>query len=714
MISEEKTDEFAELYRQFLNEYAQASEGEKHAALYASGREAAEANYRKISEAKSRGQDITDLVLLGLLPHNNTKPHREEGAWIHVAPSITKDVRSWFEAKGWTNPGDWPQVAEAIFALVERCISNSRELETAITEFIELPYSKGFQTGMMTPILNALRPDDFILINSKSMKAINYLQVSDLSTSLNDYPQTNALGLESIAELSEVLLNSATPDLRQSDLFDMFSHWMVAVKKHQFGKAKRSARASGPSELADPFNHIFENFEQADQAFDLIEFAAKRLGVKGPGDPLEAFTYRRYEGKHAIHFVFGKWLILGFAGKGGRLVEVHIALFTGAVDFDAVDQVTFSRDEDEPSVSIYTFPADIVFPLDERTKEVFQETLDYVSGRFEGWVRSPHLKSSLSRLADAALDPEARRRLLTKGLPRDATPTGEKHGELEGIEFHEGFTLEQCAEETGLQVNLLESWVRAIHRKGQAIIYGPPGTGKTYVAERLAKHLVGGGDGIIELVQFHPAYAYEDFIQGIRPKPDEDGNLSYPLIPGRLLEFCEIASGGEGTCVLIVDEINRANLSRVFGELMYLLEYRDAEIPLASGGNFGIPSNVRIIGTMNTADRSIALVDHALRRRFAFLPLYPDFNILRLFHGRENTGFNVDPLIRVIERLNRQINDPNYSVGITYFLRPDIAQQLEDIWRMEIVPYLEEYFFDSQEKVADFKWGRIASEVLGG
>jgi 5-methylcytosine-specific restriction protein B len=190
--------------------------------------------------------------------------------------------------------------------------------------------------------------------------------------------------------------------------------------------------------------------------------------------------------------------------------------------------------------------------------------------------------------------------------------------EEEEVEHNPEYPLAQIAEETGFDKEMLDSWVRAIERKRQAIIYGPPGTGKTYIAELLARHLIGGNDGFMDIVQFHPAFAYEDFMQGIRPKPRPEGGLDYPMIKGRFLEFCEEARTRKGLSVLILDEINRANLARVFGELMYLLEYRDKDIPLAGGGRFKIPKNVRIIGTMNTADRSIALVDHALRRRFAF------------------------------------------------------------------------------------------------
>lgn len=272
------------------------------------------------------------------------------------------------------------------------------------------------------------------------------------------------------------------------------------------------------------------------------------------------------------------------------------------------------------------------------------------------------------------------------------------------------YSLATCVQETGLELATLERWVRAIERKGQAVLYGPPGTGKTYVAERMAKHLVGGGNGFVELVQFHPTYSYEDFIQGIRPKTRKDGGLDYPLVPGRFLEFCEKAKLRSGPCVLILDEINRANLSRVFGELMYLLEYRDKKIPLSGGESFGIPSNVRLIGTMNTADRSIALVDHALRRRFAFLELYPNYNVLEKYHA--DNGFSAAGLIETLKHVNKQIGDHHYMVGISFFLRPDIKDHIEDIWRMEIEPYLEEYFFDHTSKVDELRWTKIKSTVI--
>ena len=280
-------------------------------------------------------------------------------------------------------------------------------------------------------------------------------------------------------------------------------------------------------------------------------------------------------------------------------------------------------------------------------------------------------------------------------------------------EFNPVYPLEEISEITAFKITQLTQWIHAINRKGQTIIQGPPGTGKTFIAEKLAKHLIGGGDGFSDIIQFHPAYTYEDFIEGLRPIT-QNGQLTYSIVPGRFLEFCEKAEACEDTCVLIIDEINRANLSQVFGELMYLLDDRQDTarfIKLASGKLFRIPTNVRIIGTMNTADRSIALVDNALRRRFAFIPVYPNYEVLRQYHHREETGFPVDKLTSTLEDVNQAINNKHYELGISFFLTKTLAEDIQAIWEMEIEPYLEEYFFDNLEKMDEFLWKNIKNKL---
>ncbi|MDX1996238.1 MAG: AAA family ATPase [Thermoanaerobaculia bacterium] len=278
---------------------------------------------------------------------------------------------------------------------------------------------------------------------------------------------------------------------------------------------------------------------------------------------------------------------------------------------------------------------------------------------------------------------------------------------------HPAFPLPAVAARTHLPTQTLERWLRAIRRKGQAVLYGPPGTGKTYVAKALAEHLVGGADGIFETLQFHPSFGYEDFMEGLRPERSAAGGLDYKVRRGRFVEFCDRAQLHAGTSVLILDEINRANLARVFGELLYLLEYRDQSILLPSGRPFSIPKQVVILGTMNTADRSIALVDHALRRRFAFLRVPPQPETLRQFHAQAGTAEAiVERLIGLLDRINLAIGDAHYHLGVSFFLLPDLADHLEDIWELEIEPFLEEYFFDRPETLAGFRWQQVREGLI--
>ena len=265
--------------------------------------------------------------------------------------------------------------------------------------------------------------------------------------------------------------------------------------------------------------------------------------------------------------------------------------------------------------------------------------------------------------------------------------------------------------ETGYSTDQLTDWVAQWRRKQQLILYGPPGTGKTYLAERLARYLVDGG-GFSQLVQFHASYAYEDFVQGIRPQVVE-GALHYELAAGHFLRFCTKArQAGEKPCVLIIDEVNRANLARVFGELMYLLEYRHRPIALAGGGSeFSIPANVYLIGTMNTADRSIALVDQALRRRFGFIRLRPNYPLLAKY--LQDKGVSPQPLVALLKEVNQAIGDEDCALGVSFFMVDDIATALAYIWQGEVEPYLEEVFFDRPDQMARFRWSKVAGRLQG-
>ncbi|MFE4051067.1 DUF4357 domain-containing protein [Streptomyces sp. YIM B13518] len=234
----------------------------------------------------------------------------------------------------------------------------------------------------------------------------------------------------------------------------------------------------------------------------------------------------------------------------------------------------------------------------------------------------------------------------------------------------------------------------------QLVFYGPPGTGKTYLALKLAEFL-GGGPEQVKLVQFHPSYSYEDFFEGFRPQEDpETREVAFRLTAGPLRELADLASREGNRHIphfLIIDEINRANLAKVFGELYFLLEYRNRSVRLTySGDDFALPPNLFVIGTMNTADRSIALVDAAMRRRFAFVELSPrtepTSGLLRRWLEREGKGSEPADLL---DALNARIDDPDFRIGPSYLMKKGVYREggLERTWRTKILPLLEEHHY---------------------
>ena len=217
------------------------------------------------------------------------------------------------------------------------------------------------------------------------------------------------------------------------------------------------------------------------------------------------------------------------------------------------------------------------------------------------------------------------------------------------------------------------------------------------------------------MVQFHQSYGYEDFVQGIRPRSSR-GVLHYDVQDGVFKRVCALAeTRPDERFVLLIDEINRGNIARIFGELLFLLEYRDESIELAyseSGASaFSIPQNVYLLATMNTTDRSLAQLDYALRRRFYFYRLMPvvgsDAPVLRRW--LERTGMAREARQRVLSlflQLNARIRaelDEHFQVGHSYFMHPDIdgEERQARVWRRQIMPLLEEYFYNRQN-LSDF------------
>jgi hypothetical protein len=367
-----------------------------------------------------------------------------------------------------------------------------------------------------------------------------------------------------------------------------------------------------------------------------------------------------------------------------------------AVAWDALspvrDRIRFYSNYKEGTIVEATEPADLVAWAAGSDPEIVEELApdDPLIGSLELVERVGVLLSALHPLAAAAWGAEiAGEDVVTE--PQDEP---------------EPYTLEHLAADTLLPIDTLEEWISLLHgTKKQAIFYGPPGTSKTFVATRLAEFLAGTLERVLT-IQFHPSFSYEDFIEGLRPEAGDSGDASagirYEIRPGLFQEFCDRARAHLAeTYVCVIDEINRADLGSVLGELMYLLEYRGSSIQLPySKRRFSVPSNVIVVATMNTADRSLALVDFALRRRFHALPLLPDRDLLSKF--LEGNATDASLAMRFFELVQDRVGRTDFAPGHSYWMLEDpSAAALSQVWRYELRPYLEEFWFENPSRLEE-------------
>ena len=276
------------------------------------------------------------------------------------------------------------------------------------------------------------------------------------------------------------------------------------------------------------------------------------------------------------------------------------------------------------------------------------------------------------------------------------------------------YTEEDFLEEVYITEEDYETLVKLLKNKKNLIVQGAPGVGKTFMAKRLAYSIMGVKDvDRVMMVQFHQSYSYEDFVMGYRPSKD-----GFELREGSFYKFCKKAEDDdENDYFFIIDEINRGNLSKIFGELFMLIENdkrgeKNKIQLLYSDELFYIPKNVHIIGLMNTADRSLAMIDYALRRRFAFFDLKPGFSSDGFNSYKSDIDYPIfDNIITVMEELNKAIKDDEtlgegFRIGHSYFCNlddeEDVEEKLNYIVEYEIIPLLKEYWFDEPTKFEEW------------
>ena len=323
---------------------------------------------------------------------------------------------------------------------------------------------------------------------------------------------------------------------------------------------------------------------------------------------------------------------------------------------------------------------------------------------------------------------------------------------IEDIEFFKNFDFEKIDSNDEYIKNIgeMDEEIKEIFKINKkdfkfplnTILYGPPGTGKTYNSILYSLGIATKNEGIInriknntetisdekinefndlkkqgqiEFITFHQSYSYEDFVEGIRPtlatKDSEDNkDLKYTIHSGIFKKICERARNDKDkNYVLIIDEINRGNISKIFGELITLLEpskrlgeTEELKIRLAySGEEFGVPKNLYILGTMNTADRSIALLDIALRRRFNFIEMPPRYELLKQKIEVKNDKIELQELLKAINTRIEFLLDKDHLIGHSYFINIKTFEDLKEIFRNSIIPLLQEYFYDDFEKIRE-------------
>jgi 5-methylcytosine-specific restriction enzyme B len=298
------------------------------------------------------------------------------------------------------------------------------------------------------------------------------------------------------------------------------------------------------------------------------------------------------------------------------------------------------------------------------------------------------------------------------GKSAPPTPSEEAANQDSRVEGEEE-DLHDLARNLNLDEQFLDDITELLAEKKQIVFQGPPGTGKTFVARKLAEWFTGSA-ARVSLVQFHPSYSYEDFVEGYRPT--EQG--TYELVGGPLLEIVQAAEAEpDKNFVLIIDELNRGNVPRVFGELYFLLEYRQDQVRLLYRKTpVSMPSNVYFIATMNTADRSIALLDSALRRRFYFVDFRADEGpVAGVLRKHLQTTKSAMPwLADLVEHANKKIAAPEASLGPSHFFEITDEAHLRRVWQYAVMPTLAEYFHGQPERLAELEFDALREWTLDG
>lgn len=471
------------------------------------------------------------------------------------------------------------------------------------------------------------------------------------------------------------------------------------------------ALSKGKSTLAPPFEEIFESREQAHAAFDWIRRGADYLKLTAESDEDSRIAVTvpvsvTQQFRRRIVFNFGKWPVMSFFGPGKEKACPHFFCLKECIPTRLLNRGPSDSNTPDEEQEF----EDLRVPLDEfanaEIEDAFRISMEALSKKYRDWKGSSYRRHHRPEVYEAIFDRQALDLLLSEGLAEEAeAPLAPREQRI--------VSSAEAMHDIFMPEDQFRGIIEALRNKLNVILQGAPGVGKSFCAKQVAFALMGERDeSRVSLIQFHQSYGYEDFIQGWRPNTSG----GFDLHSGHFYRFCERAMADQNRpYVLIIDEINRGNLSRIFGELMVLLEPDKRGMPMAltyaPEQSFFVPSNLHVLGLMNTADRSLAVVDYALRRRFAFLTLEPSFESDKFAETLRAKGVSESLIGKIRERmraLNAEIAGdraqlgPGFQIGHSFFV-PRKQVQNEAAWfegvvRWEILPLLQEYWVDDPDK----------------
>ncbi len=693
--------DFDAAFREFFETAWGARSTRARRRLWLETRDDARGRWARVLALRAKNHAYVDPVLEGLLPYADTAHNRARGRWLHPSSTLSIDVREWFEREGWTRSHDWPDAVYATVQFVERCMLCPERAQEVCERYTHHPEARGFHSSLLSPILNALVPDRYHVVNAASLATLRAFTGVPWSPRIETYPKVNAALAAFIDEHRDALSAACAEGHRPCDALDLFARWYVARAPEVLEEPWERAQpeADEPPDVAcwkvSPGAHAQRWFKcLADQS---IAFAWPELGDLAALSP-EGFAARvkalagehePYRGTGVEHLrdlalspegavlvaARGTALVIGVGRVAGPYRYVSGEAYPHRLEVDwfdpgerPVSQPTWSRAlapldprwvEEALDVSFSGVHPRAPDDVDERTTAVTRDALAPVAYTRPSTFTAPTLRME----------------------PEEAAPAPARRSSLGAVE-------------TGFDEGELERWAGATRRKGQAIVCGPAGAGKSFLAGLLARRLA-SGDGVVERVQLHAGWRYEDLVEGAAGAP------------GRLVAFLARHRARRGASALVLDDVHRVDLARVMGEALHALERRDEPVRLASGAELTVPRDVYVIGTMGD-DPAATVTDPSVRRRFAIVTLRGRHDVLARFLAAR--GFDAAGLVAVLRAIDRALG-PGAPLPAAHFFCDDLTSALEDIWIHEVEPHLELHLAQRPEALDAFRWGQVRASV---